>query len=141
MTSVYGFKCSFNPTFAAEDPRGKGWISKGYYGLDQGPVVIMIENYLSGFLWNLMKKCPYVVSGLQRPDLKAAGVTTGMGSTTRGSGWVTVTSSACYLPVTHPLPGGGTDHDGIAVPLLRFRTQNQPEHSKTPQNHWARFSL
>jgi hypothetical protein len=48
----------------------EGWISKGYYGLDQGPVVIMIENYLSGFLWNLMKKCPYVVSGLQRAGFK-----------------------------------------------------------------------
>ena len=70
MTSKYGFKCSFNPTFAAEDSGGKGWISKGYYGLDQGPVVIMIENYLSGFLWNLMKKCPYVVSGLQRAGFK-----------------------------------------------------------------------
>ena len=70
MTSVYGFKCSFNPTFVAADPRGKGWISKGYYGLDQGPVVIMIENYLSGFLWNLIKKCPYVVSGLQRAGFR-----------------------------------------------------------------------
>jgi hypothetical protein len=66
MTSVYGFKCSFNPTFVAGDQRGKGWISKGYYGLDQGPVVIMIDNYLSGFLWKLMKKCPYLVTGLRR---------------------------------------------------------------------------
>src|SRR6185295_484353 len=42
MTSNYGFKCSFNPTFIAEDENGRGWVSKGYYGLDQGPVVIMI---------------------------------------------------------------------------------------------------
>src|SRR6185369_17876314 len=33
LTSKYGFKCSFNPTFPSE--AGKGWISKGYYGLDQ----------------------------------------------------------------------------------------------------------
>ncbi|MGI8437843.1 MAG: glucoamylase family protein, partial [Chthoniobacterales bacterium] len=26
-----------------------GWISQGYYGLDQGPIVMMIENYRSGF--------------------------------------------------------------------------------------------
>jgi hypothetical protein len=32
--------------------------------------LIMIENYLSGFLWNLMKKCPYGVSGLQRAGFK-----------------------------------------------------------------------
>ena len=56
MTSKYGFKCSFNPTFSAAS--GKGWISKGYYGLDQGPIVLMIENYRSGFLWRLDAKLP-----------------------------------------------------------------------------------
>jgi hypothetical protein len=66
MTSEYGFKCSFNPTFIGEDESERGWISKGYYGLDQGPVVIMIENYRTGFLWELMKECPYVRNGLHR---------------------------------------------------------------------------
>jgi hypothetical protein len=64
LTSKYGFKCSFNPTFPTD--AGKGWISKGYYGLDQGPIVLMIENYLSGFFWQLMRGCPYVVNGLRR---------------------------------------------------------------------------
>jgi hypothetical protein len=66
MTSEYGFKCSFNPTFPAGNQTGRGWISKGYYGLDQGPIVMMIENYRSGFLWNLMKRCPYIREGLRR---------------------------------------------------------------------------
>ena len=64
MTSHYGFKCSFNPTFASAS--GKEWISKGYYGLDQGPIVLMIENYRSGFLWQLMRRCPYIIAGLRR---------------------------------------------------------------------------
>ena len=64
MTSKYGFKCSFNPTFS--DASGKEWISKGYYGLDQGPIVMMIENYQSGFLWQLMRQCPYILNGLRR---------------------------------------------------------------------------
>jgi hypothetical protein len=64
MTSEYGFKCSFNPTFPAENARG--WISKGYYGLDQGPIVLMIENHLTGFFWTLMQRCPYLVAGLRR---------------------------------------------------------------------------
>jgi hypothetical protein len=64
MTSKYGFKCSFNPTFPAAS--GKEWISKGYYGLDQGPIVLMIENYRSGFLWQLMRRCPYIIAGLRR---------------------------------------------------------------------------
>jgi hypothetical protein len=31
----------------------------------------MIENYRSGFLWNLMKKNPYIVRGLQRAGFRA----------------------------------------------------------------------
>jgi len=66
MISKYGFKCSFNPTFTAASRERIGWISKGYYGLDQGPIVIMIENHRSGFLWELMRKCPFVVEGLRK---------------------------------------------------------------------------
>jgi hypothetical protein len=65
MESVYGFKCSVNPTF---DRAGDGapWISKGYYGLDQGPVVMMIENHLTGWFWELMRRCGVVTDGLRR---------------------------------------------------------------------------
>lgn len=72
MTSKYGFKCSFNPTFIDEEQSEKGWISKGYYGLDQGPVVLMIENYRTGFFWELMKKCPYITEGLRRAGFNGA---------------------------------------------------------------------
>jgi len=66
MMGKYGFKCSFNPTFM-DGKRGKrGWISKGYYGFDQGPIVSMIENYRSGLVWRLMRQCPYIVRGLRR---------------------------------------------------------------------------
>jgi hypothetical protein len=65
ITSKYGFKCSFNPTFASSKNK-QGWISKGYYGLDQGPIVLMIENYRSGQLWRLMRQCDYIVMGLRR---------------------------------------------------------------------------
>ncbi len=67
MTSKYGFKCSYNPTFSKSAQKGKkGWISQGYYGLDQGPIVMMIENYQSGFLWRLMRNCPEIERGLRR---------------------------------------------------------------------------
>ena len=68
MTSEYGFKCSYNPTFTSGD--GKGWVSKGYYGLDQGPIVMMIENYRTGFIWQLMRRCPYIVDGLRRAGFR-----------------------------------------------------------------------
>ena len=67
MTSKYGFKCSYNPTFSGgKNNRSTGWISKGYYGLDQGPIVMMIENYRTGFLWRLMRQCPPIQIGLRR---------------------------------------------------------------------------
>lgn len=70
MTSKYGFKCSYNPTFADGKRNKKGWVSLGYYGLDQGPIVTMIENYRTGFLWRLMRNCPYIVEGLRRAGFK-----------------------------------------------------------------------
>jgi hypothetical protein len=66
MMSKYGFKCSFNPTFTDGFQNKRGWHAKGYYGLDQGPIVLMIENYRSDFLWRLMRRCPYIVTGLRR---------------------------------------------------------------------------
>jgi hypothetical protein len=52
----------FNPTLAGSGP----WISKGYFGLDQGIIVLMIENYRSQLLWKLMRQCPYIKIGLDR---------------------------------------------------------------------------
>jgi len=68
ITSEYGFKCSYNPTFTSGGQ--KGWISQGYYGLDQGPIIMMIENYRTGFIWRLMQRCPFIVSGLQRAGFR-----------------------------------------------------------------------
>jgi len=70
VASKYGFKCSFNPTFQSGNQKERGWISKGYYGLDQGPIVMMIENYRTGFLWELMKKCPSIIDGLRKAGFK-----------------------------------------------------------------------
>ncbi|HKO97403.1 MAG TPA: glucoamylase family protein, partial [Pyrinomonadaceae bacterium] len=64
MTSQYGFKCSFNPTFLSGS--GEEWISKGYYGLDQGPIVLMVENFRSEFVWTLMRHSQHLRNGLRR---------------------------------------------------------------------------
>jgi hypothetical protein len=64
IISEYGFRCSYNPTFS--NGTDKGWIAQGYYGLDQGPIVMMIENHISGLLWSLMRSCPYIDEGLRR---------------------------------------------------------------------------
>jgi hypothetical protein len=70
MTSKYGFKCSYNPTFTSGNRKHKGWVSEGYYGLDQGPIVMMIENYRSGLLWRLMRQCPCIINGLRRAGFR-----------------------------------------------------------------------
>jgi hypothetical protein len=54
----------FNPTLPGIGP--SGWISEGYFGLDQGIVVLMIENYRTQMIWKLMRRCPYIGSGLRR---------------------------------------------------------------------------
>ena len=49
MTRPYGFKPSFNQTFAVEDSPTGWWVSPYHFGIDQGPVVLMIENYRTRF--------------------------------------------------------------------------------------------
>jgi len=42
------------------------WASETRFGLDQGLVVMMIENYRTQFLWNLMRQCTWLTTGLRR---------------------------------------------------------------------------
>ncbi|HTG38952.1 glucoamylase family protein [Sphingomonas sp.] len=71
----YGFLDSFNPTLAGRPPEplkhgeirpGTGWVADDYLGIDQGPIVAMIENHRTGLVWKTMQKNPYIRRGLQR---------------------------------------------------------------------------
>ncbi len=70
----YGFIDAFNPTFRqsgvslkhGEIVPGVGWFDSDYLGIDQGPILLMIENYRSGLIWDLMKRSPHAVRGLCR---------------------------------------------------------------------------
>jgi hypothetical protein len=66
MTARYGFKPSFNQTFTMEDTPTGWWVTPYHFGIDQGPVVLMIENYRSGLIWDIMRRCPPVITGLRR---------------------------------------------------------------------------
>jgi hypothetical protein len=75
----YGFRDAFNPTFTAATPveRGSvdlvaGWTDVDYLGIDQGPILAMIENYRTELVWRIMRRNPHIVRGL-----KAAGFTGG----------------------------------------------------------------
>jgi hypothetical protein len=58
----------FNATAGADVTEGgnAGWISEGEFGLDQGMIVLMIENFRSGLLWRLTRNIPYLRAGLKR---------------------------------------------------------------------------
>ena len=70
----YGFVDAFNPTYhlaAARVTQGRvvdgiGWFDTDYLGIDQGPIIAMIENYRTGLIWKLMRQSPYIKAGLQR---------------------------------------------------------------------------
>ncbi len=60
----YGFRDAFNLSYPGAS--GEGWFDDQYLAIDQGPILLMVENYRTGFVWNLLKKSPYVVAGLRR---------------------------------------------------------------------------
>ena len=73
LYSSYGFLDSFNPSFDFDIPLktgrlvpGKGWVASDYIGIDQGPILAMIANYRNEFVWSVMKKSPYIRTGLER---------------------------------------------------------------------------
>ena len=76
-TSDAGLLRSFNPTFRVGDRGERDWHSPACYGLEQGPIVLMIENYRSESLWRSMKRCPYLVTGLRRAGFAGGWLATG----------------------------------------------------------------
>ena len=70
LVSEYGYKDAYNTTYTFGKGNEKGWFDKDYLGIDQGPILIQIENYRSDFVWKLMKKNPYIVAGLKKSGFK-----------------------------------------------------------------------
>jgi hypothetical protein len=64
----YGFKASLNLTWknSRADSSGEGWISPYFFGINLGPILLMVENHHSGMLWELMRDCRWIVDGLRR---------------------------------------------------------------------------
>ncbi|HYE56121.1 MAG TPA: glucoamylase family protein [Chitinophagaceae bacterium] len=56
--SEYGFVDAFNET--------ENWYAKSHLAIDQGPIIVMIENYRSGLLWKLFMNIPEVQNGLKK---------------------------------------------------------------------------
>ena len=61
--SEYGFVDAFNET--------KNWYAKSHLAIDQGPIIVMIENYRTGLLWKLFMSCPEIQYGLKKLDFQS----------------------------------------------------------------------
>lgn len=56
--SEYGFVDAFNES--------ENWYAKSHLAIDQGPIIVMIENYRSGLIWDLFMSCPEILHGLKK---------------------------------------------------------------------------
>ena len=74
----YGFRDSFNPSLTNTAMRVQmgttdathGWVARDHLGIDQGPIVAMLENYRSELVWKTMRTNPYIVRGLRQAGFR-----------------------------------------------------------------------
>jgi len=64
--SEYGFVDAFNET--------QNWYAKSHLAIDQGPIIVMIENYRTGLLWKLFMSSPEIQNGLKKLGFKSPAV-------------------------------------------------------------------
>jgi hypothetical protein len=57
----------FIDAFKLQDP----WFASSFLAIDQGPQIVMIENYRSKLLWNLFTSCPEVKAGMKKIGFSA----------------------------------------------------------------------
>jgi len=67
---IYGLEASFNPTFPDKTKHEEGWVSPWILGLNEGPIVLMIENARNDFVWSLMRGCRYIADGLRKAGFR-----------------------------------------------------------------------
>jgi hypothetical protein len=59
----YGFSDGFSEQ--------SNWYAKTHLAIDQGPIVVMLENYRTGLIWKLFMNIPDVQNGLKRLGFKS----------------------------------------------------------------------
>lgn len=119
LYSSYGFLDAFNPSFDFDIPvktgrivPGQGWVASDYIAIDQGPILAMIANYRNDFVWNVMKKNPYIRKGLER-----AGFT---------GGWL--------APPDGPQTSGAPDLEAATAEDIGKAQQRMPAPPSQPQS-------
>lgn len=65
MLGPAGFYDAFSPEY-------NFWVAEQYLAIDQGPIILMVENYRTGLLWNLFMQNTDVKNGLDKLDFNYA---------------------------------------------------------------------
>jgi hypothetical protein len=100
LYSTYGFFDAFNPSFRFTDVTlrhgrvvaGLGWFDTDYLGIDQGPILAMLENHRSGLVWRVMRRNPHLVRGLERAGFSGGWLDAGPPARVRPPGRTTLKS-------------------------------------------------
>ncbi len=132
LFTEYGFRDAFNPSFTFADSPIKqnsevnemGWFDHDFLGIDQGPILLMAENYRSELVWETMRKSPYIVRGLKR-----AGFT---------GGWLdslAMPEVAAVIDGRQPEPGAVGAGDRLVVVLGSSTAEGAGP--KNEANTWA----
>jgi exo beta-1,2-glucooligosaccharide sophorohydrolase (non-reducing end) len=58
LWDIYGPRDAYNP--------GENWISPIYMGLNQAPIVVMVENYRTGLVWKMFMQNPEITQMLEK---------------------------------------------------------------------------
>jgi len=74
LLDEHGFLDAFNPTLTSASAPvtqgrvipGVGWVDTQHLGIDQGPILLMLENHRTGFVWSVLQRNPHIVDGLLR---------------------------------------------------------------------------
>jgi hypothetical protein len=66
----YGYKGTINTIYPFNPDESPCWVSPWHLGIDQGPIVLMIENNRTDLIWRLMRRSPYIVGGLRRAGFR-----------------------------------------------------------------------
>ncbi|HEX7326603.1 MAG TPA: glucoamylase family protein [Rhodanobacteraceae bacterium] len=111
----YGFRDAFNPSFQPVNAPvrtgvvvpGEGWFDDEYLGIDEGPILLMIENYRSGFVWQVMRRNPYIRRGLERAGF--------------GGGWLPP-----FVPPKPSAPAGSRVRAGLPTPAVGAHPETLP---------------
>ncbi|MBC7998254.1 MAG: hypothetical protein IAF58_09940 [Leptolyngbya sp.] len=67
----YGFDASYNSSFTTRGKESE-WHSPWIFGLNQGALILMIENYQTGLIWKTFNEISYVKIGLEAAGFASA---------------------------------------------------------------------